>query len=421
MSFLRGISRFILGAVFILSGFFKAIDPIGGGLKIKEYLHAFHLDFFDFMSIPGSVMLSAVEFLIGVSVLKGLKMNFFSGAALGFMLFFTPLTLYSAFFNPVQDCGCFGEALHLSNWETFYKNIVLLAAALLLFFQRKKFTPIATPRLEFSYITLYAFFILSISVYALARLPQIDLGDYRAGTNLADYQESAAEKEYETVFIYAKGGKQQEFSINNLPDSTWQFVDSKTTLLSEGEGKPGAEFILKDSLEQYVGSAVLMQKQPLFFVSFYHAEKVSEKKIRRLERLKDTLAASGALLYLVSGSGPEQTGKAFEGVGVPILYSDYKTVLSFNRANGGLTYVSGGEVITKWASGNYPFESIRKGLSRDPEVLMANSVIGDQLFAEICLAIIFFMIVILRVISKWMYKRYLAQLEELEDMKELAN
>lgn len=417
MSFLRGFSRFILGAVFILSGFFKAIDPIGGGLKIKEYLHAFHLDFFDFLSIPASVALSSVEFLIGVAVLKGLKMRFFSVAAFGFMLFFTLLTLYSAFFNPVQDCGCFGEALHLTNWETFYKNLVLLAAATLIFVQRKKFEPIATSRLELSYILIYALLIGGISAYALVRLPQIDLGDYRAGTNLSDDQGSAAEKIYHTIFIYSKEGKEQEFTIDNLPDSTWQFVDSKTTLVSEGESEQGGEFILKNNEGEYVSSAILSQEQPLFFASFYQTERVSAKKIERLRRLNDTLQTNGGLLYIVSGNGPEQTEKAFEGVNIPILYSDYKTVLSFNRSNGGLTYVSGGEVITKWASGDYPFESIRKSLSRDPEVLMANSVIGDQLFAEICLALIFFMIVILRFISKWMYKRYLAQLEELEDMK----
>ncbi|MEF9986533.1 MAG: DoxX family membrane protein [Bacteroidales bacterium] len=138
MHILRAISRVLIGAVFILSGFFKAIDPIGGGLKIKEYLAAFHLGFIDFMDIPFAIMLAVAEFIIGVSILKGLRMKFFAIAVFWFMLFFTMLTLYSAIYNPVKDCGCFGEAVHLTNWQTFYKNIVLILAAWILYLQRNR-------------------------------------------------------------------------------------------------------------------------------------------------------------------------------------------------------------------------------------------------------------------------------------------
>lgn len=416
MRFLRAISRVLIGVIFILSGFFKAIDPIGGGLKIKEYLNAFHLGFLDFMSIPFSYVLAAAEFLIGVAVLKGIKMKFFSGAAFWFMVFFTILTFYSALFNPVQDCGCFGEAIHLTNWETFFKNLVLLGAAAVIFFQRKKFEPIASPRWEMIYICIYVLFIGGISGYAWIKMPQIDLGDYKAGTNLIDVEGSAPEKVYHTVFIYSKDGKEKEFGIDNLPDSTWQFVDSKTSLVSEGGEKEGVDFILKDSTGNYVAGQILESEAPLFFASFCNTGNVPEKKKERLRRLNDTLAANGGVLYILSGLGVEETEKNFRGTGVPLLYSDYKTVLSFNRSNGGLTYIDGGDIIEKWASGNYPFNSVRRILSRDPEVLMANGIIGDQLFAELCLVIIFFMIVIIRFVSKMLYKRYLSRLESLENL-----
>ncbi|MEG0892048.1 MAG: DoxX family protein [Bacteroidales bacterium] len=413
MHILRAISRVLIGAVFILSGFFKAIDPIGGGLKIKEYLAAFHLGFIDFMDIPFAIMLAVAEFIIGVSILKGLRMKFFAIAVFWFMLFFTMLTLYSAIYNPVKDCGCFGEAVHLTNWQTFYKNIVLILAAWILYLQRNKFEPIAGKIVERTYIVIYTVFILGISLYAFVRMPQIDLGDYKPGTDLIE-NGGGTERVYNTTFIYSKGGKEQNFTIDNIPDSTWSFVDSKTILVNEGEAANRVDFILKDSNGNYVAQDILNISKPLFLASFYNVDKISKKAIGRLMQFKDTIAANGGVLYIVSGSSVEQSQNVFNECGIPILYADYKTMLSFNRSNGGLTYIYDADIIGKWARGNYPFLTIRKILDRDPEILMANNIIGDQLFAEICIALIFFMIVILRFVSKFMYKRYLLKLKALE-------
>ncbi|MBQ2133828.1 MAG: DoxX family protein, partial [Bacteroidales bacterium] len=136
MRILRAICRVVFGILFVFSGFIKAIDPIGSALKIKEYFGAMHLAFMDFLSIPGAILLSTTEFIIGVAILKGLRINLFSKLALWFISFFTLLTLWIYLFNPVSDCGCFGEAIHLSNKATFIKNLVLLAAALVIFLQR---------------------------------------------------------------------------------------------------------------------------------------------------------------------------------------------------------------------------------------------------------------------------------------------
>lgn len=416
MSFLRAVSRVILGVVFILSGFFKAIDPIGGGLKIKEYLAAFHLDFFDFLSIPGAILLAAAEFIIGVSILKGLRVRFFAVAAFWFMAFFTLLTLVLALFNPVKDCGCFGDAVHLTNWQTFFKNIVLMGAAVIIYIQRKNFEPIAGKIVERFYIVIYSALILVISLYALIKMPQIDLGDYKPGTDLIEYQ-TGAEQEYSTIFIYSKEGQEKEFTINNLPDSTWNFVDSKTTLVSEDAPTAHLDFSLKDAAGEYIARQVLELKKPVFILSFYRVASVSDRTIEKLKRLRDTLNTNHAAFYIMSGNSVEQTEKAFAGLNIPLVYTDYKTALSFNRSNGGLTYLYEGDVIAKWSSGNYPYTFLRsKVLSRDPEIIMANSIIGDQLFTEICLVLIFFMIVILRFLSKFLYKKYLSKLEALENI-----
>ena len=114
MKLIRAICRFAFGILFVLSGFLKAVDPVGTSLKFKEYFGALHLDFLDFLSIPCGILLTSAEFLVGVAILKGLRIQLFSKIALGFISFFTLLTLWIAIANPVSDCGCFGEALHLS-------------------------------------------------------------------------------------------------------------------------------------------------------------------------------------------------------------------------------------------------------------------------------------------------------------------
>ena len=146
MKIIRAICRFAFGILFVFSGFLKAVDPVGTSLKIKEYFGAFHIDFLDFLATPSGILLTTAEFLVGVAILKGLRIQLFSKIALGFISFFTLLTLWITIANPVSDCGCFGEAIHLSNKATFIKNLVLLAAALVIFFQRNKVIPIAKLR-----------------------------------------------------------------------------------------------------------------------------------------------------------------------------------------------------------------------------------------------------------------------------------
>jgi len=119
------VSRILFGVVFIFSGFVKAVDPLGSTYKFQDYFLAFNAEWLFPLALPLSILLSALEFVVGASVLTGVKMKYSSWGGLLFMLFFTPLTLYIAIANPVPDCGCFGDALIISNWETFYKNLIM--------------------------------------------------------------------------------------------------------------------------------------------------------------------------------------------------------------------------------------------------------------------------------------------------------
>ena len=410
MKLLRAICRFAFGILFILSGFLKAIDPIGSALKIKEYLGAFHLGFLDFLSIPSGILLSTAEFLIGVAILKGLRIRLFSKIALGFISFFTLLTLIIFIFNPVSDCGCFGEAIHLSNKATFLKNLFLLGAALVVYLQREKFHPIATPKIEWGYLVAYGVLIIALQGYSLRNIPQIDFGVYKAGTDLIAAQQENQEREYETTFIYEKDGVQETFTINNLPDSTWTYVDAETHLVGGASEDASVDFSFIDGDGYAVGNEIVNTPGPVFFISIYNARALGQRAVEKIADLASQLQQHNLKLYILSANTVEETRAllepymGMEGESFEILYADYKMVISLNRSSGGLTYVNSGIIIEKWARGNYPIGSLDELLAQDPEIITAQAQINEQLFAEISLFVILFLIVIIRFFSKIMYR-----------------
>lgn len=411
MRIIGAICRLIFGILFILSGFLKGIDPIGSALKIKEYLGAFHLDFLDFVSIPGAIILSTAEFLVGVAIFKGLRIRLFSKIALWFISFFTLLTLVIYIFNPVSDCGCFGEAIHLSNKATFLKNLVLLATAVVIYLRREKFNRIASPKVEWGYLAAYAILIISLQGYSLRNIPQIDFGIYKPGTDLIAKQQYNQEREYKTTFIYTKDGKEEEFSINNLPDSTWTYVDAHTELIGGETEDASVNFTFIDGEGNAVGSEIVSTPGPVFFISIYNARALGKRGTEKIMSLAQTLYEHNLKLYIISANSVEETEALFEpytalqGIQYDILYADYKAVISFNRSSGGLTYVNSGIIVEKWARGNYPTGSLDKVLSEDPEIITAQTQIDERLFAEISLFVILSLIVFIHLFSKVIYRR----------------
>ena len=416
MRLIRAICRVIFGTLFVFSGFLKAIDPIGTALKIKEYLGAFHLSAIDFISIPSAVLLSTAEFIVGVAVLKGLRLKLFSKIALGFISFFTLLTLFIYIFNPINDCGCFGEAVHLSNKATFIKNLILLTAALIIFLQRDKIVPIAKPKVEWGYLIAYGALVIALQGYSLRNIPQIDFGIYKAGTDLVATQQANQEREYETTFIYTKDGKEETFTINNLPDSTWTFVDAKSVLVNGAVEDASVNFSFIDGDGNYVGNEIVKTPGPVFFISIYNARALGHKSVEKIMALAETLYSHNLKLYIISANSTEETEELFAqyesliGEEIEILYADYKAVISFNRSSGGLTYVNNGIIIEKWARGNYPTDSIGDILDEDPEIITAQAEISERLFAEISLFLILCLIMIIRFFSKIFYRRRIAKL-----------
>ena len=278
LKILAELCRLLIGVVFIFSGFVKAVDPMGGAIKIGEYLASFGLDMLQPFTVLLSFNLSAIEFALGVCMLLGVYRRYVSFLILAFMAFMTPLTLYLALFDPVSDCGCFGDALVISNWETFFKNIVLSLAAIVTFIYNQRLFQCFTFR-AYWFVALYAYlFGVGFAYYNYNHLPVIDFRPYKIGANipkLMEMPEEAPQDEYKYTFVYEKDGVKKEFSLEDYPanDSSWTFVDSKTELVKKGYQPPVAAFNIyngkgDDVTEEIIGNPdpvlLLVAPKPVF-------------------------------------------------------------------------------------------------------------------------------------------------------------
>jgi hypothetical protein len=362
MKLVRNISRLLIGVMFIFSGFVKAIDPLGSTYKFTDYFNAFGLEWLVPVALFFSVVLSAAEFLIGFALLNNSFPRFFSTMAFAFMLFFTGLTLVLAITNPVSDCGCFGDAIKLTNWQTFFKNIVFLVPATLIFLQRKKFAP-RYERIGQSLIIAVGFIgILLFSKISYQHLPIIDFRAYSVGTNIKlaknDGWIGAPQPVFDTKIVYEKNGEQKEFTTDNLPDTTWTWVKTINNQISEGYLAPVQNFNITDRNKQDVTDLILSDEYfSLMFVA-YDLEKVPEKTIESIQKINDIGQSKGYNVFIVTSSNLEQVLE-FErnnSMVATIYFADPITLKTIIRSNPGLVLLHDGQVLNKWHYNDFPAE-----------------------------------------------------------------
>ena len=469
MKVVRILARYIVGIVFIVSGFLKGVDPVGTSLKVKEYFHAFlNMD-------PGhwalwiGIALCAVEFLTGVCILKVIKFRFLSGLALLMCIFFAGVTFFSAYTGKVSDCGCFGDVIHLDPWPSFYKNLVLLALTIFLYTQRHRARPIANSFWEWAFMFGYAAFIVGVSLYSMRNLPPADLSDFKPGRDLFKGDSTAMVK-YKTEILYSKDGVTKKFSLNHLPDSSWKYVETISTVI-EGSERIAHKmpFLLKDAVGVDVTESVLRTEGPIIFISFYDADGITDEDLGKLKNLGDTLllrkssasasadnsdygydasdaiygflsSTQGAEVYVLSAMTPEETMASLKPISdavekedisdvfsashsdrnlpFKIVYGDFKTIVTFNRSNGGATYVNQGLIVHKWSAAKYNNKRILSAISKNPTALMTGTEEHSRLFLIISLAIIVGMVLIVRFISKALYKTVKHTVEVIEEIGE---
>jgi uncharacterized membrane protein YphA (DoxX/SURF4 family) len=358
--------RFLLAALFIFSGFVKAVDPLGSTYKIEEYLEAFGLLawFPSFFPLFAAIAQSALEFVLGVMLLLGLRRGIAALLTLLLMCFMTPLTLYLAIANPVSDCGCFGDALVLTNWETFAKNIVLLSAAFASFKWRYLIIRFISPKLEWL-ISLYSVvFVVLLSMYCLARLPILDFRPYRIGVNIREGMSvppDATPSVYESVFILEKNGERKEFTLDNYPDSTWTFVDARTALKKKGYEPPIRDFSMK-SLEtgDDITAEVLDDKNYTFLLIAHRIEEADDSDIDLINEIYDYSVEHGYAFYCLTSSPDDEIElwKDKTGAEYPFCLMDDMTLKTIVRANPGLVLIKDGTILKKWNSRKLPDEYV---------------------------------------------------------------
>jgi uncharacterized membrane protein YphA (DoxX/SURF4 family) len=357
MKIIRYISRIITGLVFIFSGFVKAIDPLGSAYKFHDYFQAFNLDFLNKLSLPLAVLLCTTEFLAGFSVLTGLRQRTGLWVIMVMMIIFTPLTLVLALTNPVSDCGCFGDAVHLTNWQTFGKNIILLGAVFLLFGEIKQTKQRFKSSAEWIAISSAGILLILFAVFNLRYLPVIDFLPYKTGVKIAEKMiipEDAPADKYETTFIYEKDGDRKEFNINNYPanDTSWKFIDQKSVLIKKGYQPPIHDFSITGAEGEDITEKVLTNPGYTLLMITRKLQEANRKNLESGFELGRFCLSKGIDFMILTSSGSEET-KSYDN-GLRFYSTDETTLKTMIRSNPGYILLKDGTIIGKWSHAGCP-------------------------------------------------------------------
>ena len=357
------IARIVVATTFVFSGFTKAVDPIGTQIKIGDYLEAWGITgIADIYTMTASILLSAVEFTLGMMMLFAIRRRAVARMILAIMAVMTPLTLWLAIDNPVSDCGCFGDAVKLSNWETFFKNVVLTAAAVILARHATDIQRLVSQATQWIVINYTVVFILAISGYSLYVLPPFDFRPYHVGADIRkgmEIPDGAPQPQFETTFILEKEGTRKEFTLDNYPDSTWTFIDSKTVETAEGYTPPIHDFSITRCADgEDITKDIIDSRGYTMLLVAPYLEKSDDMQFSDINRIYDYALANNVPFYCLTSSGEAQIErwKEMTGAEYPFCLTDATTLRTIIRSNPGLVVMKDGVIIGKWSHNMLPEE-----------------------------------------------------------------
>lgn len=348
---LIAVARYHLAALFILSGATKAIDPFGLSIKLGEYFAAMGLDFLQVFDTVGAILLPSAELLVGFMLLSGVSRRVAAWAAFVGMSFFTLLSLWLAVANPVSDCGCFGEVIRLTNWETFFKNLVFYPFAVILFLTRNRqrsFNP-STVRTVLTYAVLIPAS-LGLSLYSYTTLPPIDPTPFRIGVNIR-HAMTVHENEMQTILVYRdrENGELHDFGIEDTTwydTSRWEYVDTRTigqSTAPEIKAVPMFDGTIDRSEEILERKGYTL----LFVVNRY-----DERYEGAMFSLSDYIHRyDGRVVALSAGALPA----ALVENGIEPLASDHTVLRTMiQHRTGGAMLLHDGTIMAKWSMNRLP-------------------------------------------------------------------
>lgn len=333
MRIIRRISAVILGFTFFLAGLFKLMDPVGAGLVMDEYFKFLHLGFLRFASNFAGAGMALVETLVGIALITGVWRKVVAFITLALLCAFTLLTAVLAIFNPPMDCGCFGEVIHLTHLQSLLKNIVLLALWALAYLPTGSSIE---PTRKIKYVS---FSVASVSVclfllYSAFSIPMVDFTDYRPGTELSSLENADWSREDEIILL-------------SFSDVQGQYAD---TLALQGN---------------------------VAVASVYDPDKMSRQRWHKLSAFMDEASANGLTPLVLTASTPELiTGAVSSPELLPYIYfADRKVLMTLNRSNGGVCFLSDGQIVAKWSVNRLPDkEKLHQLATTDPiESLVSES------------------------------------------------
>ena len=356
------VCRFVLAATFIFSGYVKAIDPLGTLYKLRDYAAAMSLNGLlpDWMLVGVAIALGALEFALGVFMLFAVRRHVVSRITLAFMTAMTVLTLWIFVADPVKDCGCFGDALKLTNGETLLKNIVLSACAALVAWRPVDMARFISRSNQWIVRYYTVAYIVITSVYSLYTLPIFDFRPYHVGMNIKqgmEIPEGAEQPEFESTFLLRKNGETREFTLDNYPDSTWEYVDTRTVQTKKGYEPPIHDFALTScDTGEDITEQVLTKKGYTFLLVSPRLAVADDSNFGDIDQIYEYAEENGIDFYCVTASANDEIERWRDLTGAEYQFcnADETTLKTMIRSNPGLMLLKDGTIIGKWSHNALP-------------------------------------------------------------------
>ena len=364
MRLVKNLCRIIVGIVFIYSGFVKGIDPLGSDYKFTDYFNAFGMGWMNATTLFFSFALSLAEFLIGTALLFNLWVSRMAWGSLLFMAFFTPLTLVLALTNPVSDCGCFGDAMILTNWQTFWKNIILFLLAIMIFVYRKEYKSSLSLMGQFSFLTLAGAGMLCLSIYCYRHLPVLDFRPYAVGKNITEgmrLPEGAKPDQYEVTLKYKnkQTGEIRSFTEENYPwqdTLNWEYESSTERLVKKGYITPIHDLVIEHPTLGNITEEILEDDNHTILAVAYNLNQSDTQYQPAINRLAEYAREKGIRFYGLTSSTERDIEAYKKRNHVPYEFctADEIQLKTMIRSNPGVIILREGTILDKWAGKDVP-------------------------------------------------------------------
>lgn len=397
MKIITGISRLLVGLLFIFSGFIKANDPIGFSYKLTEYYSIFGTHFLQHQEVLQALLICVAEIALGVAVLIGTRMKVTAWLLLLMIVFFTFLTGFTAvgnwfFENPehprtlwfadllgfvpreiyyMKDCGCFGDAIKLTPWESFFKDLVLLVLIGIIFIRRHHIRPFFAKIMQTNLILGFTIISATYSAYCWIYMPVINYLYWDEGADIKALTASIPETK-EMVFIYKNkaNGELERFDMNNLPTNlseTHEYVDREDVVVDPGVPAKIHDFVVRTADGTEITDSILNDDRFHLFIIAYDLDISREKSFKQIAEVLPEWLNAGHLASVFTNNDPESCEKFRHEYQLPVpFYNQDRTALkAIIRSNPGFILMRNGQVLKRWSSRNVPdINTLQKAIKR---------------------------------------------------------